>query len=147
MYCGKAYWHQFDGEPCAHLWFVLSEPGEYVYAVCLSLTSRNKLGEQILQIPAQTQLTLGSKTQGPFITENDSTVHIQGIVPIRLSNAKAAFKDSNCHGEIVDKWIWQLRKAVRDGYKFVRGDARRDIRFAIDSWFDQDGNPVLDYSG
>lgn len=78
---GLAFWHQFEGHPKPHLWFVLNEPEGYTLAVCLNMTSRHPVGERYFLLRAGVPFT----TSG-YSPAGDSTIFI--IHPIALHRSR-----------------------------------------------------------
>lgn len=125
MHSEHAYVHRFPGDEREHLWFVLSEPKGYFLAVCLSLTSSHPAGESVIKIPGNTILTDGSSRRGPYVTDHESTLFISGPKLLSQDRLNEVFTEENCCGRIKGTWLWNIRRAVRDGLKMRKRAATR----------------------
>lgn len=135
MYSGLAYLHRFPEDEVPHLWFILSEPNDPLLAVCLSLTSNHPAGEQLIVIPANTILTDGTRSKAPFVTSHNSAVFISSPKLMSAASLASAFTDDNCRGPIKPNWLRAVRRAVKDGLKFVRNrHTRTDIELIASTW-------------
>lgn len=134
MHEGNAYIHRFPEDGREHLWFVLSEPSGMVLTVCISMTSSHPAGESVIRIPGNTILTDGTRLRNPYVTDHLSTLFISGPKLLSQARLDEVFPETNCCGRIKERWLWEIRRAVRDGMKYVRNaQIRSDIAVIVAS--------------